>query len=112
MLFLAKIRRALAIFDAKQTDGSESKPSSWPAQGVARPCQHACRVVWDEDILAHPAMKEVIDSNGQVILKGMSAAIGICHGPVIKVCPHTTTGECAQLCRCPLDQTQEEQKVI
>ncbi|KAK9833496.1 hypothetical protein WJX84_004300 [Apatococcus fuscideae] len=28
----------------------------------------------------------------KTVLKGMSAAVGICHGPVIKVCPHSTTG--------------------
>ena len=51
------------------------------------------RVEWDEDMLANPILKEVKDPNGVVVLKGMSAAVGICHGPVIKVCPHSTTGE-------------------
>lgn len=51
-------------------------------------------------------MKEVMDSNGRIILKGMSAAIGICHGPVIKVCPHTTTGGFATLQFCTLKQNE------
>ena len=48
---------------------------------------------WDDDMLSNTSMKEVKDVEGQTILKGMSAAVGICHGPVIKVCPHSTTGE-------------------
>ncbi|KAK9835452.1 hypothetical protein WJX74_000339 [Apatococcus lobatus] len=50
------------------------------------------RVDWDDDMLANISMKEVKDADGQTVLKGMSAAVGICHGPVIKVCPHSTTG--------------------
>ena len=38
-------------------------------------------------------MKEIKDAAGQTMLRGMSAAVGICHGPVVKVCPHSTTGE-------------------
>ena len=68
---------------------------------ILKPRQHACRVDWDEEILAQPSLKEVTDSNGQTILKGMSAAIGICHGPIIKVCPHTTTGGRVQPQICP-----------
>ena len=44
-------------------------------------------------MLANNSMKEVKDADGQTVLKGMSAAVGICHGPVIKVCPHSTTGD-------------------
>lgn len=44
-------------------------------------------------MLANTAMKEIKDADGQIMLRGMSAAVGICHGPVIKVCPHSTTGE-------------------
>lgn len=48
---------------------------------------------WDDEMLGNISMKEVKDADGQTVLKGMSAAVGICHGPVIKVCPHSTTGE-------------------
>ena len=48
---------------------------------------------WDDEMLANISMKEVKDADGHTVLKGMSAAVGICHGPVIKVCPHSTTGE-------------------
>ena len=43
-------------------------------------------------MLSNPLLKEVRDAKGTPVLKGMSAAVGICHGPVMKACPHPTTG--------------------
>ena len=48
---------------------------------------------------ASPA-RIVLDSKGDILLAGVSAAIGMVHGPIVNVCPHKSTGKpfasCAQ----------------
>ena len=38
----------------------------------------------------------VLDSKGDILLAGISAAIGMVHGPVVSICPHKSTGECCR----------------
>ena len=57
-----------------------------------------CRVPWGEALLSMAATKEQHDSTtGQVLLRGLSAKIGISNGPITRLCPHAVTGTLAQL---------------
>ena len=57
-----------------------------------------CRVPWGEALLCMAATKEQHDSaTGQVLLRGLSAKIGISNGPITRLCPHAVTGTLAQL---------------
>ena len=51
------------------------------------------RVEWPEEILMNGPGRLVLDSKGDILLAGISAAIGMVHGPVVSICPHKSTGE-------------------
>lgn len=57
-------------------------------------CHCHCSVEWGPKILKHPATREVRGSSNQVLMRGMPAAIGMLHGPVVSIVPHATTGPC------------------
>ncbi|KAK9864492.1 hypothetical protein WJX84_005112 [Apatococcus fuscideae] len=48
---------------------------------------------WPDELLMCGPSKIVLDSKGDVLLAGISAAIGMVHGPMVTVCPHKSTGK-------------------
>lgn len=52
----------------------------------------ACRVPWGEALLSMAATKEQHDASGQVLLRGLTAKVGISSGPITRLCPHPITG--------------------
>ena len=68
-------------------------------------CHGVCRVPWGEALLSlEPAWEKHDPTNGQVLTRGLSARVGIFHGPITRLCPHAVTGEllliptCCSLC--------------
>jgi len=39
-----------------------------------------------------PTQEERSPVTGQLLFRGLSAKVGIFHGPIVKLCPHSTTG--------------------
>jgi len=55
-------------------------------------CGH-CRLPWGEGLLGlAPTQEERSAVTGQLLFRGLSARVGIFHGPIVKLCPHSTTG--------------------
>jgi len=55
-------------------------------------CGH-CRLPWGEGLLGlAPTQEERSPVTGQLLFRGLSARVGIFHGPIVKLCPHSTTG--------------------
>ena len=52
-----------------------------------------CRLTWGEGLLGLvPTQEERSPVTGQLLFRGLSAKVGIFHGPIVKLCPHSTTG--------------------
>ena len=49
-------------------------------------------------MLAASPARIVLDSKGDILLAGISAAIGMVHGPIVNVCPHKSTGKPSASC--------------
>ena len=53
-----------------------------------------CRLPWGEGLLGlGPTQEDRSPVTGQLLFRGLSAKVGIFHGPIVKLCPHSTTGE-------------------
>ena len=64
-------------------------------------CHGVCRVPWGEALLSLEAAREKHDpTNGQVLTRGLSARVGIFHGPITRLCPHAVTGELLPIPTC------------
>ena len=51
------------------------------------------RLPWGEGLLGlAPTQEERSPVTGQLLFRGLSAKVGIFHGPIVKLCPHSTTG--------------------
>ncbi|DBA81177.1 TPA: hypothetical protein ACH3X2_006995 [Trebouxia sp. C0005] len=51
------------------------------------------RLPWGEGLLGlAPTQEERSPVTGQLLFRGLSARVGIFHGPIVKLCPHSTTG--------------------
>ncbi|DBA88295.1 TPA: hypothetical protein ACH3X1_016535 [Trebouxia sp. C0004] len=56
------------------------------------------RVPWGEALLSlEPAREEHDPTTGQVLTRGLSARVGIFHGPITRLCPHPVTGRAEYL---------------
>lgn len=52
-----------------------------------------CRLPWGEGLLGlAPTQEERSPVTGQLLFRGLSARVGIFHGAIVKLCPHSTTG--------------------
>ena len=52
-----------------------------------------CRLPWGEGLLGlAPTQEERSPVTGQLLFRGLAAKVGIFHGPIVKLCPHSTTG--------------------
>ena len=59
----------------------------------AQECNCCCRLPWGEGLLGlAPTQEERSPLTGQLLFRGLSAKVGIFHGPIVKLCPHSTTG--------------------
>ncbi len=64
-------------------------------------CHGVCRVPWGEALLSLDPTREKHDpTNGQVLTRGLSARVGIFHGPITRLCPHAVTGELLPIPKC------------
>jgi len=53
-----------------------------------------CRVPWGQALLSlEPTREEHDPTTGQVLTRGLSARVGIFHGPITRLCPHPVTGK-------------------
>ena len=60
-----------------------------------------CRVPWGEALLSlEPAREEHDPTTGQVLTRGLSARVGIFHGPITRLCLHAVTGQLLPLPIC------------
>ncbi len=56
--------------------------------------QCKCRVPWGETLLSlAPTGEEVDPQTGHILTRGLSAKVGIFHGPITRLCPHAVTGQ-------------------
>ena len=52
------------------------------------------RLPWGEGLLGlAPTQEDRSPVTGQLLFRGLSAKVGIFHGPIVKLCPHSTTGD-------------------
>lgn len=64
-------------------------------------CHGVCRVPWGEALLSlEPAREKHDPTNGQVLTRGLSARVGIFHGPITRLCPYAVTGELLPIPTC------------
>ncbi|KAL0023908.1 hypothetical protein WJX79_009620 [Trebouxia sp. C0005] len=56
------------------------------------------KVPWGEALLSmEPTREEYDPTTGQVLTRGLSARVGIFHGPITRLCPHAVTGRAEYL---------------